>query len=103
VLDPLLVWHPPVYADMPAAWHQDAGEHLDRGGLAGAIRADVADHLARSDSERHVVHRADMAVLARQQRPHRAEPALAPHRDGKRLSQMFHFDQRHSVSPEIEN
>ena len=32
---------------VPAGRHQDAGEHLDRGRLAGAVGADVADRLAR--------------------------------------------------------
>ena len=31
--------------------HEDAGEHLDRRRLAGAVRADVADHLAALDLE----------------------------------------------------
>ena len=34
-----------------AAGGEDAGQHLDRGGLAGAVRADVADHLAARHPE----------------------------------------------------
>ena len=38
--------------------HQDAGEHLDRRRLPGAVRPDVADHLAGLDRERQVLDRA---------------------------------------------
>ena len=35
--------------------HEDAGEHLDRGGLPGAVGPDVADRLARLHPEAHPV------------------------------------------------
>jgi hypothetical protein len=38
---------------------EDAGQHLHRGRLARAVRADVADHLARPDLERDAVHGPD--------------------------------------------
>ena len=47
--DALLVRHEPVHHDLPAAGHQHAGQHLDRGRLARAVRPDVADHLAGLD------------------------------------------------------
>ena len=57
--------------------HQDAGEHLDGGGLAGAVGADVADHLAAVDREADAVHRGDGAVLAHEKILDRAPDAFA--------------------------
>jgi hypothetical protein len=46
------------------------GEHAQddahRRRLAGAVRADEAEHLARADGERHTVQRHDIAVAARE-------------------------------------
>ncbi len=46
--------------------HEDPREHLHRGRLAGAVRPDVADHVAALDRERDACHRLDDAPL----RPH---------------------------------
>ncbi len=55
------VWHraQPAGAHAARGRHQDAGEHLDGGRLAGAVRADVADGLARLDGERQPVDRGE--------------------------------------------
>ena len=55
--------------------HQDAGQHLERGRLAGAVRPQVADQLARRDVEADAVHRAHDVMLARDQVAQRAQPA----------------------------
>ena len=39
----------------------EAGERVDQRRLARAVRPDQPEHLARSDRERHVVHRVDHA------------------------------------------
>src|SRR6266850_1430904 len=37
--------------------HRDrADDHVEAGGLAGAVRAEQSDHLAAADLERHVLH-----------------------------------------------
>jgi len=48
----------------PRGGHQDAGEHLDGGGLAGAVRPDVADHFPRPDLEGDAVHRRHLCLGA---------------------------------------
>ena len=53
--------------------HEDAGEHLDRRGLAGAVRADVADQLAGLEREGHAVDRDPLLVFAREEGAQRAE------------------------------
>ena len=51
-------------AHVPADRDEDAGQHLDRRRLAGAVRPEVAEQLAALDAERDVVHRLDHAPLA---------------------------------------
>ena len=41
----------PGHPDRPRRRDEDPGEHLDRGRLAGAVGADVADHLAGLDAQ----------------------------------------------------
>jgi hypothetical protein len=43
-----------------------AGQHADRGGLAGTVRAEEADHLAASDFERDAVDGQERAVALRE-------------------------------------
>ena len=45
----------PQVRTLAAGRHEDADEHLDRGRLAGAVGADVADRLAGLDAHRQVV------------------------------------------------
>ena len=80
----------PATLSVPAGRHQDAGEHLDRGRLPGAVGADVADHLAGLDGERQVVHGDDLVARAH-------EPArLAA--DHERPAQVADLDRVASVS-----
>src|SRR5262249_57359827 len=59
----------------PALRHaKEPGEHLHRGGLAGAVRAEEAEDLAATDVEADVVDRGEIA-----------EPAGEPFRDDRRL------------------
>ena len=70
--------HEPGDVHFARARHEHAGEHLDRRALARAVGADVAEHLARVDAERHVVDRVDDHAFA-------ADASGAPpHREGLR-------------------
>ena len=60
-------------------------EHAHRRGLAGAVRTEEAEHLARGDGERDVVDREPAAeplrqVLDHQRRPFRTAPLAVLHR-----------------------
>jgi len=46
------------------ARHQDPRQHLDRGALAGAVRAEVADQAAGLDRQADAAHRLDDAPFA---------------------------------------
>ena len=57
---------------------EEAGEHLQRRRLAGAVRAEEADDLARADLERDPVDGGDVARLPPEEALHgRAQPRLA--------------------------
>ncbi|CAM5527602.1 hypothetical protein SSTU70S_03289 [Stutzerimonas stutzeri] len=45
---------------------EEAGQHLHGGGLAGAVRAEKAQHLARLDAERQGIHRRVLGESFRQ-------------------------------------
>ena len=60
-LPPLLPRHQAEHLRGAAGRVQDAGQHLDRGRLAGAVRADVREPLAGLDGERDALHRLDVA------------------------------------------
>src|SRR5262249_12908082 len=49
---------------LAAAWVQEAREHLQRRRLAGPVRPEEADDLARLDRERNLVDRTDLPRLA---------------------------------------
>jgi hypothetical protein len=51
-----------VDAHAAAARHQDAHHHADGGGLACAVRAEEAEHLARIDREREIGDGVEAAV-----------------------------------------
>src|SRR4051812_43880683 len=60
----------------PTGRDEDAGEHLDRGGLSGPVRTDVADGLSGHDRRADPVHGVHASSFATQ-------PAdLLPHREG---------------------
>ena len=63
-LDPPARRLEPCHRDSTGRGHEDAGQHLDRGRLAGAIRAEVAEQLAALDAERDVLDRIDDNALA---------------------------------------
>ncbi len=64
---PLRHRHQPADPHLAAAGHEHAGEHLQRGRLAGAVRAEVAEHLAALDPQVDAVdggHRLPLAAQA---------------------------------------
>ena len=48
--------------DLARIGRELAVHHVEAGGLAGAVRADERDQLARRDAEGNVAHRLDAAV-----------------------------------------
>ncbi len=57
---------------------EQAGEHLQRGGLAGAVRAEKADDLAGLDRKADLLDGLDVVELAVEKAAHRrAEAAFA--------------------------
>jgi hypothetical protein len=75
--------------------HEDAGEHLDGRGLAGAVGADVADGFAAFDGEAHVVHRPANVVLVGEQAAHRPEGARIATGSAELPHQVGNLDERH--------
>ena len=86
--------HLPQHLEAARAGHQDAGQHLDRRRLPGAIGTETADHLPAIDRERDVAHRLNRTIVTPDQRRDGAEPARAMLRDPKGLLETFHFDDR---------
>ena len=75
----------------PGGRREDAGQHLDRGGLPGAVRAEVADELARRDGEGDPVDRVDEGTAPAQ------PPGAASYGEG--LGDLVDLD--HVSSPSI--
>ena len=67
---------------------QQARQHLERGGLAGAVGTEEADDLARRDLEADPVDRLDLARVAADQAPGRGADAALAHRHVERLAQL---------------
>ena len=76
---------------MTRAGGQDAGEHLDGGGLTGAVLADVADQLARLDHQIDTADRLDLHLGAAH--PSGGDPAE------KGLAQVPNLDCGHVQDP----
>ncbi len=63
---------------LPARGVEQAGEHLQRGRLAGAVGSEKGDDLAGLDLEADLAHRLHLAVAGAEQRPHGAgQPRVA--------------------------
>src|SRR6185437_15260087 len=60
-------------AYLATAWVQQPGEHLQGGGLAGAVRSEKPDDLARSHVERNAIDRGHFAGLPCHQAAQRGE------------------------------
>jgi hypothetical protein len=76
--------------------NQDAGQHLDRRGLARAVLADVADDLPARDVERDAIHGRERPRLAMHEIEQCALHAFTAIEDGERLRQIRDVDQ-HAV------
>ena len=94
----LLPRHQPGDRRAPAAGDEDAGEHLDRGALARAVRPDIADHLPRFDPKGDLVHRRDLAAGPGDQPAQRAEAPGVALLHAETLLQLLDLDQRHGCS-----
>ncbi len=76
--------------------HEDAGEHLHRRGLAGAVGPDVADQLSALDTEACAVHGPPGLELGRQKRRDPPDDALGPRSHPELLGQLADLDVRHA-------
>ena len=83
---------------VPARRVEQAREHLQRRGLAGAVRAEEADALAGVDGERQLVDGAHGRVLAMEERAHRGPGAGGALVDAVLLDQLVDLDlRRHPI------
>src|SRR5512146_1383612 len=73
---------------------QQAGEHLERGGLASAVRPEKADDLARLQVERDAVHGRHILGLAVNQALQRGQYAGFALADNVGLVQVAHMNGR---------
>ena len=90
VLGALPPRHAAVHLHLAAGGHQDAGQDLDRGGLARAVRAEIAHQLARRDIEADAVHRGHHVWNSRvDQIAQRAQRAAMVPVDAEVLVQSF--------------
>ena len=80
--------------DLSARRHQNAGEHLDGGRFAGAVRADVADHFAALDRKPDAVHRRHRAVITNEKILNRAPHPLPPPERAEVLAKIVYVDKR---------
>jgi hypothetical protein len=74
---------------------EDAGQHLDRGRLAGAVGTEVSDGLTGFDAQVDVVHGQLVAVLAREEMLERTGQAGFLDGLAELLGEPLRFDQRH--------
>ena len=65
---------------------QQAAEHADRGGLAGAIAAKKSEHLAATDVERHPIDGLESAERARQRPAPESQARRSPARPRRSLA-----------------
>jgi hypothetical protein len=75
----------------------DAGQHLDYGGLAGAVGPHETHDLGLVHAERDLPHGVLGDSLPPEQRPHRAEQPRGLLVDVKRLGESLDFDHRRAV------
>jgi len=80
------------HGDPAARGVQQAREHLERRGLARAVRSEEPDDLPRLDAEGHVAHRVDVAVAGLEERLERAFEPGVPHFDLEGLAEPIGRD-----------
>src|SRR5690349_6395520 len=95
VVDALFMRVAPQHVDASAGRHQYSRQHLDRGGFAGAIYADITNDLARLQLKVDLIHRSFILKLWTEQSFHRAAQTRFFFRDLKYFSQLFDFNDRH--------
>ena len=86
--------HEAIDANFAAGRDQNAGEHLDAGGFAGAIRADVADHFAAVDRKADAVNRRDRVVVANEEILDRTPDAFPAVKGAEVLAEVVDVNQR---------
>src|SRR5437016_5410102 len=86
--------HEPRRLDSPAGGVQEPREHLERRGLARAVRAQERDDLAGVDPERHVAHGVHVAIPRPEERPQGAAQSRIAHLHLERLAQPVGVNDR---------
>ena len=92
---PFLVRVKAVDADLAAGGQEDSGEHLDRRGFAGPVRADIGDGFAGLDGKVDVRHRDDLLVFRTEKMPDGADHARFFHGAPEGFAEPFRFDDGH--------
>jgi hypothetical protein len=92
---PVLVGHDAVDLDAAGCGLEDACEHLDGRGLAGAVGTDVPDHLAALDLEVQILDGVDLLVLPGEKGPDVAGQSLAALVDAEGLVDILCLDESH--------
>ena len=87
--------HVAQHARLAGRRRDDAGEQLERRGLAGAVGAEKGDELALLDVEVDAAHRVDVAVLAVKQAAQGGAQAFLLLIDAIGLRQSANFDDAH--------
>jgi hypothetical protein len=95
VLLAALVRNQAVHDQTSLGGNENAGQHLDRGGFAGAVGTQVGHRLAGFDAQVDVVHRHLVAVLASEEMPERADQSRFLDGLAELLGEPLRFDQRH--------
>src|SRR5262249_49081484 len=85
------------HAGRAAGRVDEAGEDLERGGLAGPVGAEERNHLARLDGETDAIDGADFLVLAPEQTADGAQKARVLLEDAVGLRQGGRFDHWHGA------
>src|ERR1700722_9705701 len=85
-------------ADLTGGGNENAGEHLDGRGFAGAVRADVADQLAGLERERDAADGAALLVFAREKGAQRTEGSRRALRRAKDLPEVARFYDRQDTA-----
>ena len=90
VVHALCVRITPQHLDAPAGGHEHPGQHLDRGGFARAVHADIPDNLTRVHFEADLVDRCLIFELRGEKSAHRAAKTRFLFGDFENLAEFFY-------------
>ena len=96
--DAVFPGHAPFHLAAAAVRHEDAGEDLDGGGLAGAVGADVGDQLPPLYGEGDAFEGGHRAVAPADQSAHGTPRAGGALSDAESLVEVFDVDKWHALA-----